>query len=287
MAKLRALPRGKQSHLGYPMIQFGSFRRVLSVVFAQVALGVMYIAAAGAQSPDCGWQHHFEQLNGNPAQNCLKNFEPRYFVRSQISTVQTSRIQALADLVMPAVCMSPIPCNWQNASASPSVEHYTEFSVSVSGSMGYKGKISLGIDLLKMLEAGAEIQTEWSLGLGISFTTRTTYTHSFTVYQQDCHKVTWKFWKTRNSVTGTSTEVEEYHWVLHEVWYEVVNGVVVVHPCPTPDDPVVTTCDGDTASGQAHKEVAIELEQIITRCCSPLPPDENGPPWCCARECPQ
>lgn len=267
------------------MIQLGSFCQVLTVVFAQVALGVMYIAAAGAQSPDCGWQHHFEQLDLQPSVFCYTGHEIRHFERKTISTVQVSRTQAMGDLVMPAVCMNPIPCNWQNATANSSVEHYTEFSASVSGSASYKTKASLGIDLLKVLEGGAELGTEWTLGAEISFTTRTTFTQAIAVHQQDCYKVTWKFWKTRNYVTGHSTEVEEYVWHRGGEWLEIVNGVWVLHQCPT--DPVVTACDGDTASGNAHREAALEIEQIVTPCCSPLPTAAGGPPWCCSRECPQ
>lgn len=261
-------------------------QRFLRLCNVLLLLCISFGSTAHAQSPNCGFQHHFEQLDLQPSVFCYTGYEIRHVERTTISTIQVSKTQAMPDIVMPAVCMNPIPCNWQNTAIHPGVEYYTEFSASVSGSAAYKTKASLGVDLLKFLEGGAELGVEWTIGAGISFTTRTTYTQTVDIYQQDCYKVTWKFWKTRNQVTGHATEVEEYVWQRGGEWLEFVNGVWVSHQCPT--DVVVTTCDGGTASGQAHKEVALEIEQIVTPCCDPLPTTPGGsPPWCCSRDCPQ
>lgn len=105
---------------------------------------------AHADGPDCGWEHHYDQLNLSQ-QRCVMNYERRVFSEEKLSTITTSRTPARPDANMPAVCFYPIPCDWRNAERDSSLEYYTEWKASVTGTVSNSAKVTLGENLLRVL----------------------------------------------------------------------------------------------------------------------------------------
>jgi len=245
------------------------------VTFVGAFLGI-FPTFVQAQELECGWQYHFNQLDGRWEQWCLSSYERRIFNDEQISVVAISRSKARPDANMPAVCMYPIPCDRKNDYRDASYEMYTDWKMSVCGSVSIDAKVKLGVDLLQVL--GLEIGVNVSIEGCAEYIQHEGYSDTVRINQQDCYNELYRFWKTTNRVQGTVTEIEEYQWSLLNHGFYDENGVW--RNCY--GGTVTTRCAGGSASGSAKRDTAAELELEVTECCTPL----DGVPPCCGRACP-
>jgi len=180
--------------------------------------------------------------------------------------------------------MYPIPCDWENDVVNLTIENFSEWNVSVSGSATLSGKVSLGNALLGLL-GRVDVSVSVTVGGLVGYTQRNEWSLSLTIHQQDCYDQTREFFKTTKDVSGTVTEWEQYEWQLLDRYICGTTG----DPddpfiwCDCPSGPVMTQCTR-SASGTGQKVAGLDIMSGITPCCPTIHVQFPETP-CCGRDC--